>query len=79
MSAQPEPAPGREGAAEPRVFCRRLLEMRPLAEHLECPYCFGKDPDLVRSRDYDLFCEYRQGQDPAHFGFPEDRGRDLRA
>lgn len=79
MSTQPEAASEREPEPGARVFCRRLLEMRPLHEHLDCPYCFGKDPDLVRTRDYDLFCEYRQGQDPAHFGFPEDRGRDLHA
>ncbi|MCB9881398.1 MAG: hypothetical protein H6834_06375 [Planctomycetes bacterium] len=59
-----------------KVYCRRLKEMKPLAEHTECMYCFGKLGQVDGSH-YDHFCDYDPDKDPIHFGFPQDSSRDL--
>lgn len=56
-----------------RVWCRRLQRHLVLDEHVACPYCF--DEKQVDSAHHDLFCDYKPGEDPINFGFPEDRGR----
>jgi hypothetical protein len=53
-----------------RVVCRRLSVERDVAEHLSCPYCFGKAAD-VETGDRQKFCDFKPGEDPVCFGFPE--------
>jgi hypothetical protein len=53
-----------------KVFCRRIKLHMPLAEHLACSYCYGKEAD-VKSGDYERFCDFVEGKDPVCFGFPE--------
>jgi hypothetical protein len=57
-------------AAAGTVFCRRIKTELPVAEHLACNYCFGKESD-VKSGDYGRFCDFEEGKDPVCFGFPE--------
>lgn len=57
-----------------RLVCRRTGELRSLADHLRCPYCFGR-PSALRSGDHSRFCDYHQGLDPLAFGFPPDSAR----
>lgn len=60
------------------VWCRRVQRELPVQEHRRCPYCLGKEQDIAEG-DHRTFCDFRPGVDPIHFGFPEDRGRDLDA
>jgi hypothetical protein len=63
---------------ERRVFCRRLEKQLPVAEHTECPYCFGKKQEIAKGR-HGEFCDFHPGQDPINFGFPPDSSRNLEA
>jgi hypothetical protein len=56
-----------------RVWCRRVERQLTLAEHEGCPYCF--EAEELASARHERFCDFRPGEDPIHFGFPEDRGR----
>jgi hypothetical protein len=56
-----------------RVWCRRVERMLELSEHEGCPYCF--DEKKVETASHDDFCDFKPGEDPVNFGFPEDRGR----
>ena len=63
---------------EPRLIklhCHRTGRQLELAEHEQCPYCFGPRSELEAGRRVH-FCEYKPGQDPVHFGFPPDTLRD---
>ena len=55
--------------------CRRTGEKLPLAEHEQCPYCFGRTEDMATGQ-YERFCDFRPGRDPLHFGFPPDTARE---
>jgi len=57
--------------AEKLVFCKRVGRELPVAEHKECPYCFGHT-DEVAAGEHDEFCDFRPGTDPVSFGFPDD-------
>ena len=59
-----------------RVWCRRLERELSVHEHAECPYCFGKEPQIA-GRKHEEFCDFKPGQDPIHFGFPPDTSRNL--
>jgi hypothetical protein len=66
-----------ESGHEPRLKklrCRRTNELVTPEQHAECPYCQGKVAD-VETGHYEAFCDYDEGQDPIHFGFPEDSSR----
>jgi hypothetical protein len=52
------------------VYCRRLKRPLPVLDHVACSYCFGKERD-VRTGDHERFCDFQEGKDPIHFGFPE--------
>lgn len=65
-----DPVSGRDARATGEVFCRRLKRPLPVMEHVACSYCFGKEGD-VRSADHARFCDFEEGKDPIHFGFPE--------
>lgn len=56
------------------VHCRRLDRLLPVAEHDACPYCFGEVAE-IRTADHAVFCDFRPGEDPISFGFPETHGR----
>ena len=60
--------------AERQVYCRRLQINLPVAEHTDCPYCFGKR-DEVQDGHHREFCDYDPGKDPINFGFPPDSSR----
>jgi hypothetical protein len=59
---------------ERKVFCRRLERELPVGEHAQCPYCFGRRPDIAQG-DHDEFCDFKKGDDPIQFGFPADSSR----
>jgi len=63
-------AAGAAVAETAKVFCRRIKLHMPLAEHLACSYCFGKEAD-VKTGDFERFCDFQEGKDPVCFGFPE--------
>jgi hypothetical protein len=74
MSEKPQKVgQGSSTARVTKVWCRRLEQQLPLAEHKECPFCFGKHE--VGSAKHELFCDFKPGEDPTNFGFPEDKGR----
>ncbi len=52
------------------VYCRRLKRPLPLAEHKSCSYCFGTIEE-IETADHEKFCDFEEGKDPIHFGFPE--------
>ncbi len=52
------------------VFCRRIKLPMSMAEHKSCPYCFGKESD-IKTGEHGKFCDFEEGKDPIHFGFPE--------
>lgn len=54
-----------------RLVCRRTGQQRPIADHLRCPYCFGR-PSALATGDHSRFCDYHEGRDPITFGFPPD-------
>lgn len=51
------------------VHCPRLGRHRLVAEHLACPYCFGKKAE-VRTGDRGEFCDFKPGEDPVSYGDP---------
>ena len=73
MTRQPEPCADKP---TPATYCRRLARMLPIAEHEQCPYCFGGVDD-VKAGWHDRFCDFKPGVDPIHFGFPPDTSRNL--
>jgi hypothetical protein len=71
--------PAREAPTPPGVGpgltrCRRVDAVYSVEEHRDCPYCFGTEAD-VATGDHAKFCDFKPGQDPICFGFPDDRGR----
>ena len=56
------------------IFCRRLKRPLRVEEHELCPYCFGREEEIEKG-DHQLFCDFCEGKDPIHFGFPETHGR----
>ncbi len=56
------------------IWCRRFERKRPLSEHQHCPYCFGREGEIIAGK-HQAFCDYRPGVDPLHFGFPEGTSR----
>jgi hypothetical protein len=73
----PEPS-ALPAATGPRdlVPCLRLERPLPCEEHARCPYCFGR-PEEIETARHELFCDWRRGRDPIHFGFPPELGRHL--
>ena len=61
---------------EPQVYCRRLQHTLPVAEHVDCPYCFGGKAKVEGGRHPD-FCDYDASKDPINFGFPPDSSRNV--
>lgn len=59
-----------------RLLCRRTGERIALAEHAQCPYCFGREGELETGR-HERFCDFVPGRDPVHFGFPPGTSREL--
>ena len=59
-----------------QVRCRRLDKDLPVAEHAECPYCFG-NKQQIGTGDHAEFCDFKPGVDPINFGFPPDTSRNL--
>jgi len=70
---QPKPT-----AAFPQVFCPRLEKTLPVDEHADCPFCFGKKPQIAKA-DHGDFCDFKPGSDPVNFGFPTDATRNRTA
>ncbi len=60
------------------VYCLRNKVLKPSAEHLACPYCFGRTRDAVEVGDHSLFCDFDETRDPLAFGFPESSTRNLK-
>ena len=56
--------------SEPTIRCRRVDARYSVAEHKDCPYCYGKASD-VATGDHTKFCDFKPGQDPVCFGFPD--------
>ena len=71
VDAAPPAPPAKEPAA---VRCRRVDAVYTVAEHKDCPYCYGKASD-VATGDHTKFCDFKPGQDPICFGFPDDTDR----
>lgn len=61
-------------APEPTIHCLRVDAIFTVAQHKDCPYCFGKVADVATGRHRD-FCDFQPGKDPIVFGFPDDKGR----
>jgi hypothetical protein len=57
-----------------RLRCRRTGELVTPSEHEECPYCQGQIAEIDTGK-YERFCDYKEGEDPIHFGFPEGTTR----
>jgi len=71
----PSPSPRQSGRPDREpVPCRRLDATRTVAEHLECPYCFGRADD-VQPAQWERFCDFDAQVDPICFGFPSTHGR----
>ena len=64
---------GRVGYRVLSVFCRRVGRQLTVEEHTSCPYCDG-DPSHVKTAKHEAFCDFKPGEDPVSFGFPEDKG-----
>ena len=66
---------GQEVKKRPKgpVHCRRLDRVLPVGEHENCPYCYGKT-DEIQSGEHGQFCDFKPGEDPVSFGFPETHG-----
>jgi hypothetical protein len=60
--------------ADVRIHCRRVEATYTPEEHKDCPYCFGRVAD-VQTGDYKKFCDFKPGEDPICFGFPDDTSR----
>jgi len=54
--------------------CRRTGQQYDTCTHEQCPYCFGEERD-VATGDYEKFCDFREGEDPVSFGFPDNSTR----
>lgn len=78
MSEQPDAQDPNPGMKVKKLRCRRTGQMFTVAEHVECPYCFGEDATIEKGGDYKDFCEFQQGKDPINFGFPPDSTRTQR-
>ena len=61
-----------------KVYCVRNRLMKDAAEHIGCPYCFGKKREVIEDGKHLEFCDYDPDKDPISFGFPEDTTRNLR-
>lgn len=61
-----------------RVFCLRNHIMKESIEHSKCPYCYGKEHELIELGERKHFCDYNPDKDPVSFGFPEDTSRNSR-
>ena len=59
---------------EPKIRCRRVDATFTVAEHKDCPYCFGKPADVATGQ-HAAFCDFKPGKDPIIFGFPDEFGR----
>lgn len=57
-----------------RLLCKRTGERLEPLEHERCPYCFGRLAEVETGR-HESFCDYREGVDPIHFGFPAEDSR----
>ena len=45
-----------ENVPEPqRIWCRRLEQNLPIAEHSDCPYCFGRQQQIAGG-EHTEFC-----------------------
>ncbi len=65
--------------AQPKkVFCVRNQILKDPAEHLCCPYCFGRVRHVIECGERKEFCDFNPEKDPIAFGFPEDSTRNLR-
>jgi hypothetical protein len=53
------------------LLCRRTQRYVRPDEHEACPYCFGRSGE-VEQGVYERFCDFKPGQDPVHFGFPDE-------
>jgi hypothetical protein len=58
------------------VDCKRLERLLAVAEHSNCPYCFGTTAQVATGK-HECFCDFKKGRDPVHFGFPEENVRDI--
>ena len=74
MTEQPEKDPTPHLKVK-KLRCRRTGQMLTVAEHVECPYCFGKEQTIEEGGEYEDFCEFLPGKDPINFGFPPDSTR----
>ena len=59
------------------VFCHRLGRELPVADHNECPYCYGTSTE-VATGEHAEFCDFRKGVDPISFGLHNDDSRHRR-
>ncbi len=59
---------------EQRIWCCRLERKRDVAEHADCPYCFGRKQQ-IEGGEHAEFCDFKPGVDPISFGFPPDSSR----
>jgi len=57
-----------------KLLCKRTGEQIVPVEHERCPYCFGRLADIETGR-HEAFCDYHEGKDPIHFGFPIEEER----
>ena len=57
------------------LLCRRTQQFVAPEEHLNCPYCFGRESDVQRGL-HERFCGYQPERDPIHFGFPTETERE---
>ena len=62
-----------ERATTGPVHCRRLDRILPVSEHAACPYCYGKSAE-IQTGEHGNFCDFKPGEDPISFGFPETHG-----
>lgn len=56
------------------IRCRRTGREYDLDEHERCPWCWGSR-ERIASGDHALFCDWKAGEDPQLFGFPEGLSR----
>ena len=61
-----------------RVYCVRNACEKEAAEHLSCPYCFGRRREVVEGGERKDFCDFDPDKDPQSFGFPEGTTRNLK-
>lgn len=69
------PTPPVAEPVEPvRIRCRRVEREYTVAEHANCPYCFGRS-GAIATGDHRKFCDFQPGKDPITFGCPDDTSR----